>query len=164
MDVVLEAALDRCDCRRCLALAQQLDALIPTPAHVAAYVAMGGALVLTSVFAAATLDWETPRLLGMAILVGTVWALCLVGAMAWGGSRLASPDPLAWSGRRRPTWPGWIWLNVGIWVVWLVLQAVTGAPAWFLAIAPVMIAAHLVTARAGGRRRGDGCVRRPGAS
>jgi hypothetical protein len=158
VDVVLEAALDRCDCRRCRALAQQLDALIPTPAHVAAYVAMGCALVLTSVLAAATLDWRAPRLLGMAILVGTVWSLCLLGAMAWGGARLVSADPLAWSGRA--TWPGWIWLNVAMWVVWLVLQAVTGAPLWFVAIAPVMIAVHLVTGRGGRRRRGHDCIRR----
>lgn len=165
MDVVLERALDRCDCRRCQTLARQLDALIPTPSHIAAYVAMGGALVLSAVLAAATIGWETPRLYGMALFVGIVWALCLVGAIAWGGSRLVAPDPLAWSRWQRwtgrETWPGWLWLNVAVWTGWVVLQLVTGAPLWFLLIAPAILGFQLVAARVASRRESDVCARRP---
>jgi len=128
VDVVLERALDRCDCRRCRALANQLDALIPTPSHVAAYVAMGSAMALTAVFAAAAVGWSWPRLVGMALLVGTLWFACLMGAMAWGGSRLTSPDPLAWDSAA--VWWGWTAVVVGLWLGAIGVLALAGVPPW----------------------------------
>ena len=157
MDVVLERALDKCDCRRCRALAQQLDALIPTPAHVAAYVAMGVALALTTVFAARTYEWGWPRLLGVAGLAGTVWFVCLMGAMAWGGSRITAPDPLAWGGRQE--WAGWGVLLGATFALWFAVELLAGAPVWLLVGVPVVLGAYLVWSW---RRRRDlrrTCVR-----
>lgn len=132
MDVVLRRALDRCDCRRCRSLAQQLDALVPTPSHIAAYVAMGSAIALTAVLAAARLGWSWPRLLGLALLAGIVWFLCLMGAMAWAGARFLSPDPLAWSLPGR--WFGWTWVVVALFVVLFAIQVLTGGPLWLVGI------------------------------
>ena len=157
MDVVLRRALDRCDCKRCRGLAQQLDALIPTPSHIAAYVAFGVALALTAVFAAGTYDWEWPQMLGVAVLVGTVWFVCLMGAMAWGGGRLTQPDPLAWSGRQE--WVGWGWLLGGTFAVWLCAEVVAGAPAWLLVGVPIVLGGYLLVSARRRRRLRRECWR-----
>jgi hypothetical protein len=157
VDADLVRALDRCDCRRCRALAQQLDALIPTASHVAAYVAMGVALVLTAVLAARSLGWEWQRLLGMALLVGTVWFLCLMGAMAWAGARFLSPDPLAWG----PTsvWRGWTVVIVGMWVALLAIQLLTSGPVWVIVIVLVVSSVQGVLIRRRAQRQRAECWR-----